>query len=61
MMGMMGQQMICCPFRAQNAQNPLPQRDALGWDMLGFQPVTKSSDRDWAMPYAIATRLSALT
>ncbi|WP_262482191.1 hypothetical protein [Candidatus Symbiothrix dinenymphae] len=32
-----------------------------GWDMLGFQPAVKSSDHDWAMPYAIATRLSALT
>ncbi|WP_158648342.1 hypothetical protein [Candidatus Symbiothrix dinenymphae] len=52
---------ICCPFRAQHTQHTHKTISPT----LGFQPVNSTSnqspDHDWAMPYAIATRLSALT
>ncbi len=44
----------------QNTQNPFPQRDALGWDMLPFQGENAEGIFRRATPYAIAQRASPL-
>ncbi|GHT50299.1 hypothetical protein AGMMS49982_05380 [Bacteroidia bacterium] len=60
MIEMIGQHNGIMPFQGAKRTTSFPQRDALGWDMLGFQPVMKSSDHDWATPYENAHRVFAL-